>query len=61
MIPVAANILSAASYTIDVAFVQDFSPLVDGTVQATLADDYSKLIRPIAQALSQVSVPLTVN
>ncbi len=53
-------IIPSGSYTMDVAFVQDFS-LMDTTVQATLTDDYSKLIRPLPQELSQSTITLTVN
>ena len=52
-----ANVIPVGGpYTIDVDFVQDFS-LVDGTVQATLTNDYSKLIRVIPQALTRSSTP----
>lgn len=60
-ITVPANVIPAGMYTMDVAFVQEFTPLGDGTVQATLTDDYSRLLRPVPQALSQSSITLTVN
>jgi hypothetical protein len=55
-----AGIIPAGSYTVDFDFAQDIS-LADGTVQATLTDDYSKLIRPLPLRLSRSSFSLTVN
>ena len=48
-----ANVAAVGSYTVDVDFVQLFTPLADGSIQATLTDDYSKLIRLIPQELSR--------
>jgi hypothetical protein len=48
-------------YTVDVAFVQSFMGLADGTVVGTLVDDYTKLIRALPQLLTQRTQGLTVN
>jgi hypothetical protein len=56
----AANVVPAGTYSVDIAFVEDFT-LADGTVQATLTDDYTKLIRVVPQQLAQTTVALTVN
>jgi hypothetical protein len=55
-----ANVVAAGTYAVDVAFVQDFT-LMDGTVQATMTDDYTKLIRVVPEQLSQSTTNLTVN
>ncbi|HZS38471.1 MAG TPA: hypothetical protein VFF06_16665, partial [Polyangia bacterium] len=54
------GVIPAGTYSVDTAFVQDFT-LADGTVQATLTDDYTKLIRVVPQQLSQSTSTLTVN
>lgn len=59
-IVVPASVLPAGTYAVDVAFVEDFT-LLDITVQATLTDDYSKLIRVVPQELSQSTINLTGN
>jgi len=56
-----SGIIPVGSYSVDVAFVQNFQPLADGTVQATLTDDYTKLIRIVPQQVSQSTTNLTVN
>jgi hypothetical protein len=55
------GVIPVGSYTVDIAFVQDFMPLADGTVVGTLVDDYTKLLRALPQLLSQRTLGLTVN
>jgi hypothetical protein len=59
-ITIPAGVLPAGSYTVDFSYAQDLS-LSDGTVAATLADDYTKLTRPPPLRLSRSSFSLTVN
>jgi hypothetical protein len=55
-----ASLLPVGTYNVDVAFVIAFT-LSDGTVAATLADDYTKLIRQLPKQLNQATLSLTVN
>jgi hypothetical protein len=59
-ITVPGGVLPIGTYTMDVAFVQLFT-LPTGTVQATLTDDYTKLLRPLPAQLTQSTVNLLVN
>lgn len=53
-------ILPAGTYSIDVDFVKNFT-LPGGTVATTLADDWTKLIRPIPEVVARRTVALTLN
>jgi hypothetical protein len=55
-----ASLLPVGTYSVDVAFVIAMT-LSDGTVAATLADDYTKLIRQLSQQLNQATISLTVQ
>jgi hypothetical protein len=57
---VPAGILPPGNYAVDVAFVQEFL-LTDTTIQATLTDDYSKLLRTLPKQLSAATTNITVN
>jgi hypothetical protein len=61
-IEVPANLLPTAGspYTLELSYVIPFS-LADGTVAATLADDYSKIIRPVPQELAQRTITFMVQ
>lgn len=54
------GILFSGNYTMDVAFAENFT-LADGTAAATLASDWSKLIRVLPQQLTQSTLSLTIN
>jgi hypothetical protein len=54
------NTLLPGTYTVTVAFIAPFT-LADPSVAAELADDWTKLIRPVAQQLTQSTLSLTVN
>jgi hypothetical protein len=59
-VTIPGGILFSGSYTMDVTFAENFS-LIDVTAAATLASDWSKLIRQLPQQLTQSTFKITVN